>query len=308
VATNAEDLLSDLVRHYGQPYGDSSSIPTWHLCQKTREHVTVALSGDGGDELFCGYQRYIARRLLAYYRHLPKAIRAGLFRFLANQFSEGTTYYHQSLIKKLRLFVALDQRLEKDPEDIYVAYFGLDELDRLLDGVVKLEEEIYEDPFDIPVKEGMSEIDSMMRTDLLHYLPDDILTKVDRASMAHALEVRSPFMDYRVVEFACKLPLSLKMRGLTTKFLLRQAFSKDLPERPLRRKKHGFAVPLGEWFQNSLKKVFEEVVLSDSSSSVLVKSEATRLLNEHQMGKTDHGNRLWLLLFLQAWQNWWRGG
>jgi len=307
VATNAANLLSDLVRHYGQPYGDSSSIPTWHLCQKTREHVTVALSGDGGDELFCGYQRYIARRLLTYYRHLPKAIRAGLFRFLVNQFSEGTTYYDQSLIKKLRLFVALDQRLEKDPEDIYVAYFGLDELDRLLNGVVMLEVEGYEDPLELRTEERMSEIDFMMRIDLLHYLPDDILTKVDRASMAHALEVRSPFMDYRVVEFACRLPLSLKMRGLTTKFLLRQAFSKDLPERPLRRKKHGFAVPLGEWFQKSLKKVFEEVVLSDSSSSFLVKSEAARLLNEHQSGKTDHGNRLWLLLFLQAWHNWWHG-
>jgi asparagine synthase (glutamine-hydrolysing) len=212
------------------------------------------------------------------------------------------------LIKKLRLFVALDQRLEKDPEDIHVAYFRLDELDRLLDGVIILEGKGYEDPLEIQTKERMSEIDFMMRADLLHYLPDDILTKVDRASMAHALEVRSPFMDYRVVEFACRLPLSLKLRGLTTKFLLRQAFSKDLPNAPLKRKKHGFAVPLGEWFQNSLKKVFEELVLTNSSSSLLVKSEATRLLSEHQSGKIDHGNRLWLLLFLQAWHDWWHGG
>jgi len=308
VATNAADLLSDLVRHYGQPYGDSSSIPTWHLCQKTREHVTVALSGDGGDELFCGYRRYTARRLLRYYRCLPRAIRGGLLSTLVNRFSEGTTYYDKSLIKKLRLFVALDQRLEKDPEDIHVAYFRLDELDRLLDGVIILEGKGYEDPLEIQTKERMSEIDFMMRADLLHYLPDDILTKVDRASMAHALEVRSPFMDYRVVEFACRLPLSLKLRGLTTKFLLRQAFSKDLPNATLKRKKHGFAVPLGEWFQNSLKKVFEELVLTNSSSSLLVKSEATRLLSEHQSGKIDHGNRLWLLLFLQAWHDWWHGG
>jgi asparagine synthase (glutamine-hydrolysing) len=307
VDMKAADLLSDLVSHYGQPYGDSSSIPTWHLCQKTCEHVTVALSGDGGDELFCGYRRYTARRLLSYYRYVPRSIRGALFRFLVDHFSEGIAYYDQSLIKKLRLFVALDQRLEKDPEDIYVAYFTSDELDRLLNGSVTLDGEGDEDTFDVPTKEEMSEIDLMMRADLLHYLPDDILTKVDRASMAHALEVRSPFMDYRVVEFACRLPLSLKLRGLTTKFLLRHAFSKDLPKKPIKRKKHGFAVPLGKWFQNSLKKVFEEIVLSSPSSSFVVKSEAARLLNEHQNGKTDHGNRLWLLLFLQAWHNWWHG-
>jgi asparagine synthase (glutamine-hydrolysing) len=304
----AEDLLPDLVRHYGQPYGDSSCIPTWHLCRKTREHVTVALSGDGGDELFCGYRRYTARRLLRYYRYLPKAFRNEVLPFLAGHLSEGIQYYDDSLIKKLHLFIALDQRLEKDPRDIYPGYFTLDELDRLLNGVVLLEGEGYEDTLDIPANDRMGEIDSMMRADLLHYLPDDILTKVDRASMAHALEVRSPFMDYRVVEFACRLPLSLKLRGLTTKFLLRQAFSRDLPRGALKRRKHGFAVPLGEWFQNSLEKAFEEIVLTDSSSGFLVKSEATRLLNEHQRGKIDHGNRLWLLLFLQAWQGWWRDG
>ena len=215
VALQAGDLLFDLVRHYGQPYGDSSAIPTWHLCQKTREHVTVALSGDGADELFCGYRRYVARRLLNYYRHLPNVIRRRVLLSFIARLPEGTAYYDQSLIKKLRLFTALDQRLGIDPEDIYPAYFTMEGLDRLLNGRVTPERQERQNRCDVLTNERMGEIESMMRADLLHYLPDDILTKVDRASMAHALEVRAPFMDYRVVEFACRLPLSYKLRGLT---------------------------------------------------------------------------------------------
>lgn len=306
VAMEVEDLLFDLVRHYGQPYGDSSCIPTWRLCQKTREHVTVALSGDGGDELFCGYRRYVARRLLRYYKYFPRFFREKLIPAFTANLPEGTAYYDRSFIKKLRLFVALDQRIKKDIEDIYPAYFTQEDLNGLLNFSVQEGKQRKQNRFDISFDNQMDEIEFMMRVDLFHYLPDDILTKVDRASMAHSLEVRSPFVDYRVVEFACRLPLQYKLKGLTTKYLLRRAFSGDLPSSPIKRKKHGFAVPLGDWFQGPLRDIYYDLVLSKPGSGFLRLSEAKRLIEEQQKGHVDHGNRLWLILFLSAWEEWWR--
>lgn len=305
VAMQAEDLLFDLVRHYGQPYGDSSSIPTWRLCQKTREHVTVALSGDGADELFCGYRRYVARRLLKYYKYFPRFVRKKLIPAFSAILPEGTAYYDRSFIKKLRLFVALEQRINKNMEDIYPAYFTEEDLNSLLNGSVQKEKQGEQNRFDVSFDKQMDAIEFMMRADLFHYLPDDILTKVDRASMAHGLEVRSPFVDYRVVEFACRLPLRFKLKGLTTKYLLRKAFSGDLPSSPLNRKKHGFAVPLGDWFQGSLRDIYYDLVLSGTGIGFLNLSEAERLIQEQQKGHVDHGNRLWLILFLHAWHQWW---
>jgi len=303
-ALRAGDLLFDLVRHYGQPYGDSSSIPTWHLCQETRRHVTVALSGDGGDELFCGYRRYVARRLLAWYQKLPQSVRRKCLAALIKRLPEGTAYYDHSLIKKLRLFVDLDQRVTDNPNDIYPAFFKTEDLARLLDPEqISIEHE--HQNVEMTAAQEMDPIELMMRSDILHYLPDDILTKVDRASMAHSLEVRSPFMDYRVAEFACRLPLQYKLRGLTTKHLLRKAFAKDLPPGPLKRQKHGFAVPMGDWFQGPLKAVYEDIVLSSPMKNLVNRDEAGRLLKDHQYGRTDHGHRLWLLLFLHAWHKWW---
>jgi asparagine synthase (glutamine-hydrolysing) len=306
-ALNAEDLLFDLVRHYGQPYGDSSAIPTWHLCEKTRQHVTVAFSGDGGDEIFCGYRRYVARRILGWYRYLPYHFRRGVLPVLVNRLPEGTDYYDHSLTKKLKLFIALDKRVARDPGDIYPAYFDSDQLALLLGDTSFATQELVDVLPDMVNHEQLSDIELMMRADLMYYLPDDILTKVDRASMAHSLEVRSPFMDYRVVEFACRLPLRFKLRGLTTKYLLRKAFARDLPPEPLKRNKHGFAVPLGDWFQGSLREMFHDLVGSSPGTSILRHSEAERLINEHQTGHTDHGHRLWLILFLHAWHQWWHG-
>ena len=298
------DLLFDLVHHYGQPYGDSSAIPTWHLCRETRKHVTVALSGDGADELFCGYRRYVARRFLSWYRKLPRLLRKQILSSLVNHLPEGTGYYDHSFIKKLRLFVSLDQRLSANPEDIYPAYFNRQEIADLF-----VEKPPCADGNEIKDFHSSSSrlhpIEAMMRSDLLHYLPDDILTKVDRASMAHGLEVRSPFMDYRLVEFACCLPIRYKLKGFTTKYLLRRAFSGDLPSTSIKRRKHGFAVPVGEWFKGPLKNMYEDLVLNGNTLDIISYSESLRLYQEHIKGWVDHGHRLWLLLFLHAWHRWW---
>lgn len=302
------DLLARLVRHYGQPYGDSSAIPTWHLCQRTRQQVTVALSGDGADELFGGYRRYQARRLLAFYQRIPRFLREKIIGAVVEKLPEGTGYYDSSLRKKLRLFVALDRRVSRDPSDIYPAYFRTDELAGLVDGLTPAENDVAAAGTKIGSGATVTElVELMMRSDLLHYLPDDILVKVDRASMAHGLEVRSPFMDYRLVEFACRLPLRFKLRGGIGKYLLRRAFAGDLPAEPLQRPKHGFAVPVGDWFQGELRDLFRDTVLADNRCQLVSRKTATRLLAEHQAGRVDHGYRLWLLLFLHLWQEWWHG-
>jgi asparagine synthase (glutamine-hydrolysing) len=308
VTPRAEELLLDLVRHYGQPFGDSSAIPTWHLCKETRQHVTVALSGDGGDELFCGYRRYVARRMLEWYHILPPGIRQGPLLRLIERLPEGTAYYDHSLIKQLKLFISLDKRISRNPHDIYSAYFTTEELTSLLDVPSYDIVQTAEEQTNALEGQGLKTIEQMMLADLLHYLPDDILTKVDRASMAHGLEVRSPFMDYRIVEFAARLPLKYKLRGLTTKYVLRNAFAADLPPEPLKRRKHGFAVPLGDGFHGHLRKTYEDIVFSGGEANLVNRKESERLLSEHLGGRVDHGHRLWLILFLHAWFQWWNNG
>lgn len=307
VKPDAHELLLDLVRHYGQPFGDSSAIPMWLLCRETRRGVTVALSGDGADEIFCGYRRYVARRMLEWYQLLPERFRRELLGGFAKRLPEGTAYYDHSIVKKLKLFSALDNRVTQDPNDMYPAYFTKEELAKLLD-LSPAELEVTQDTCNPASSQKAGDrIEQMMRSDLLHYLPDDILTKVDRTSMAHGLEVRSPFMDYRIVEYAARLPLPMKLRGLTTKFILRKAFERELPRQTLRRPKHGFAVPLGDYFHGPMKETYREIVLTSKSPQWIKRSEAERLLQEHLSGRIDHGHRLWLLLFLHAWARWWNG-
>jgi asparagine synthase (glutamine-hydrolysing) len=153
---------------------------------------------------------------------------------------------------------------------------------------------------------GMTDIETMMATDMLYYLPDDILTKVDRASMAHALEVRSPFMDYRLVEFAARLPVAHKLRGLTTKYILRKAFERDLPDEPIKRAKHGFATPIGDEFLGPLQNTYRETVLGSRSDTMVDRTVAEEMLTGHLSGRVDNSHKLWLLLFLHAWADWWK--
>ncbi len=293
------ELLTPLVAHYGQPYGDSSSIPTWRLSDLTRREVTVALSGDGGDELFCGYQRYRAARLLGLYRRLPSALRGELLAPLARSLPEGTGYYGKSLKKKIKLFCELDQRIDHHRWDIHAGFFTCSEAEALL-GSGTLDWTKWANEAQGPWADL---VEAMVRHDLLHYLPDDILVKVDRASMAHALEVRSPFLDVRLVEFAASLPMEFKLRGHETKYILRRAFDHRLPSSSLTRAKHGFAVPVGEWFKAGLGLALEEMV----DNGVLVDGKMVRrLLGEHRVCRRDNGHRLWLILFLEHWQRWWR--
>jgi asparagine synthase (glutamine-hydrolysing) len=299
VAYDVEDVFSRMVRHFGEPFGDSSAIPTWHLCRHTRTGVTVALSGDGGDELFGGYERYLARRFQLMYDYLPLVLRERLIEPFIDRLPATTDYYGGSLSKKLKLFVQAARRMREDPLAAIPRTFSRAEAAALTG--------IRYDPDTDPVIRaarewvGLDPVSRMLFTDIHTYLAEDILTKVDRMSMAHALEVRSPLLDYRVVEFACRLPLSFKISGRTTKRILRDVARGRVPESIIRRSKYGFQAPLGLWFKTNLKQWAEERLL-DSSQHMFDPAEVQKIWQDHQIGRADNAHKIWLLLFLAEWE------
>ena len=298
VQYDIQDMLPTLVRHFGEPFGDSSAIPTWHLCRETRNHVTVALSGDGGDELFGGYERYLARRLQMLYDILPLVVRKHLIEPLVHRLPETTDYYGTSPVKKLKLFLKAAERMRENPLAVVPRTFSYSEVKNL----TGMDYRVDADPVLARAREwsGLDPVSQMMLTDIETYMADDILTKVDRMSMAHALEVRCPLLDYRVVESACRLPWTSKIQGFTTKSMLRQAARDHVPDPILNRSKYGFQVPLGQWFKGDLKSWAEERLM-DANHGYFDKSFVENLWQEHQSGRADHTHRIWLLLFFNEW-------
>ncbi|MBI4964516.1 MAG: asparagine synthase (glutamine-hydrolyzing) [Desulfomonile tiedjei] len=293
-----EDLLPKMVRHFGEPFGDSSAIPTWRLCEMTRQHVTVALSGDGGDELFGGYERYLARRVQLIYDLLPTALRRKVIEPLVRSLPATTDYYGTSAAKKLLLFVEASGRIRDNPLAVVPRTFSVPQVA----GLTGLHYQADLDPVISAARQwmGLDPVSRMMLTDLQTYLAEDILTKVDRMSMAHALEVRSPLLDYRVVELAGRMPLRFKIRGVGTKRILRDAAQGRVPAEILGRSKYGFQIPLGSWFKGRLKS-WGEQRLMESTHGLFDKKGVEDLWKEHQLGRADHTHRLWLLIFFNEW-------
>jgi len=295
-----EELFPKLVHHFGEPFGDSSAIPTWRLCQKTKNSVTVALSGDGGDELFGGYERYVARRLQNLYDCLPTIFRKKIIEPLILNTRASTEYYGFSMTKKLKLFVEAADRIRTDGLALTPQTFTRQQVNRL----TGLNYDPGLDPAIDHAERWMNldPVSRMMFTDLQTYLSEDILTKVDRTSMAHALEVRSPFLDYRLVEFACRLPLRFKIHGRTTKRILRDATQDLVPSAILKRSKQGFQVPLGKWFKESLKH-WAEQRLFESSYGLLDREVVGQLWRDHQENRADNASKIWLILFFNEWND-----
>jgi asparagine synthase (glutamine-hydrolysing) len=298
VQYDIENVFSRMVRHFGEPFGDSSAVPTWYLCRHTRQQVTVALSGDGGDELFGGYERYLARRFQLAYDLMPSAFRDRLIEPLIERLPETTDYYGTSFVKKLKLFIRASRRMRDDPLAVVPRTFSRDQVIRLLGSDYRTDA----DPVLATALQwaGIDPVSQMMLTDVQTYLAEDILTKVDRMSMAHALEVRSPLLDYRVVEFACRLPRAFKIQGRTTKKILRDTAAGRVPHAILDRSKYGFQVPLGAWFKGDLK-AWAQSRLLDGVHGLLDKRFVETIWQEHQQGRVDHTHRIWLLLFFNEW-------
>ncbi len=308
VEPDAIAILPKLVWHFDEPFADSSAVPTWYVSQLTREHVTVALTGDGGDELFMGYPRYRAVSLASRFDRMPRVLRAVL---------AGRWW--------LKMPASPRQKCLRRRWKRFVEALHLPTERRYLDWISIFNErqrgELYRDEF-VPqlVADPLAFLAEAFRSagrrdpvtaaslaDLATYLPCDLMTKVDIASMAHGLECRQPFLDHRVVELAAVMPRKLKFRCGRGKRILTETFGDLLPRSILRRRKMGFGVPLDHWFRNELKDFAREVLLdSRAQDRGYFRPEAvSRLLEDHQQGRFDHSYRLWALLVLELWQREW---
>lgn len=299
------DDLPRLCQVFGQPFADSSVLPTHYLSQYVRQEVTVALGGDGGDELFGGYDRYRAMHLQ---ERMPRWLRRLLARPLW-QMLPGT--HPKSRLTRFRRFAA-GGRLP--PAGRYGEYMRLFQADTLA-GLLKPdyleaagESEYVTQLYDSLAGElftggrPRSSAQAAMATDRVSYLPEDLLTKVDRASMLHALEVRSPFMDHELVRFAANLSTRQLIMG-GKKAQLRRAFAHDLPAEVFQRRKMGFAAPVGDWLRNELRPLLSDLLGSpDSFARSFLRDEAVAQLQwQHQEHCADHSQRLYALLVLELW-------
>ena len=307
VRPDAVEVLPMLVDHYGEPYADSSAVPTYYVAKETRKHVTVALNGDGGDESFAGYERYVAMGLTEKYRRVPSFLRESVIKETVNLIPTSPT--KRSMARSVKRLLDGVSRPRVDRYTYWVSVFN-DETKKPLYSDFFREQTQLADPAGLlgtwfKRANGIGIVDAMLLTDQMTYLPNDLLVKVDIATMAVSLEARSPFLDHQVIEFAASLPEKLKMRRLTTKYLLKKVLRKLIPSENLDRRKMGFGVPIGHWFRGKMQPFLREVILSDKAMRRgLFKPEAVRQLVElHTRGERDYSHQLWTLLMLELWFN-----
>jgi len=290
------DLVDTLLWHHDQPYGDSSASPTYLLAKLTREHVTVALNGDGGDELFAGYERFLAAQITEW---LPKPIVA-----LGLTCLEAIPRGWLSDRKMTRAHRLLTRARMPLPERYltWCSIFSPDLLAQLLPSPPSRDirgsfDGWFERTREVPL------INRLLYLNFKTYLPDDLLVKMDRMSMAHALEARSPFLDTALIEYVASLPGPYKLKGMTLKYLLKKAFADLLPAEILNRGKRGFGVPLGAWFRKELREPVEDLLLAGHPryQAYLRKETVERVVRDHQNRVRDCGPQLWALLNFEVW-------
>lgn len=307
VKPDALSILPKLVRHFGEPFADSSAIPTFYISELTRRSVTVALTGDGGDESFAGYERYFANRVADRLQRIPGfavATRASLSVLPSSK-------DHKNRWQRLRRFsaAAAEPRAHRYGAWVSGSTGHLSEHEKSqaysgdLQSLLNKERPVrwMESLFDTVDK--LDAVDASMSVDVRSYLPYDLLTKVDITSMAVSLEARAPLLDHEVMEFAARLPVSYKLKGRVSKYLLKTAFADMLPQQNIGRGKMGFGVPVGKWFRGPLRQLLRERVLSGDGvlSNCFNASALNRLVEEHLDGRIDHGFQLWNLLMLEMW-------
>jgi asparagine synthase (glutamine-hydrolysing) len=298
----AAAVLPELTFQYGEPFADPSALATYYLAQATRKHVKVALSGTGGDENFAGYHAVPAMALAEKARMLPGVKSGRIARMLRKLGASG------SVARKLRWIAELG----KGPEGGYVfdpigrrTFRGKKEglLGPALrrSGAPGAEDELYRSLWREAGEVAWT--DRVMYVDMMAYLPNDLMAKADVASMAHGLEVRTPLLDVGLIELAAQIPSGVKVKPWRTKHLLKQLAERHLPHDVVHRRKQGFSLPISEWFRGELSELLEAVLLSPSARRRrLFRPAAVRQMIEvHQEGAADHGQRLWMLLNLELW-------
>jgi asparagine synthase (glutamine-hydrolysing) len=304
VKPDAVAVLPLLVRHFGEPFADSSAVPQYYLSKMARDYVTVALAGDGGDESFGGYDRYVAALLGQAAERIPGLVRNGLA--MAGRRLSLSPISSPLLLRTGRFL----QALKYDPQRRYARWmssFDQEQQAQLFSSEF-LEQVRGIDPAG-PILDAYRAIDAAhlldvtLNIDVRTYLPNDLLAKVDITSMANSVEVRSPFLDHPLMEFAASLPPSLKIRGTRKKYLLKRAMADLLPREILNRPKRGFAVPLDRWFRHDLATMTRDLLLDPRSlqRGYFRAGAVERLLDEHVRGVGHWHYPLWTLLVLELW-------
>lgn len=305
VKPNALEILPELVAHYGEPYADSSAIPTYYVSKETRNFVTVALNGDGGDESFAGYERHAAMKIAELYYRVPSIARKLFVETPINLFP--TSELKKSRVRDAKRFLQAANLPRTERYFRWMSTFNR-----------TAKEEAYTKEFSERVAaqnashfldqwfakaNGSGILDATLLTDQMTYLPNDLLVKVDIASMAVSLEARSPFLDHKVIEFAASLPENIKMKGFETKSLLKKVAARLVPKEVIYRRKMGFGVPIGNWFRGEMKNFVKDVLLSENSlKRGIVKPEIMeKYVNEHTKAEKDHTFQIWTLLMLELW-------
>jgi asparagine synthase (glutamine-hydrolysing) len=302
VRPDAIELIPRLVRHYGEPYADTSAIAAFYLARFASRHVTVALNGDGGDENFAGYLRHVANHLTGFADRAPLPLRRLLVRAggmlprgprtITGRANQLLTSLDQNALERYRWHVSVFT----PPERLRLFQPGF---------LAEIDGAVTADVIGRPWREasGSSRLDVMLEVDVVTYLPDDLLAKIDIATMAYSLEGRSPLLDPDVMEFAASLPPSSKLRHLRKKWIFRQAYRDVIPRSILSGAKIGFAIPLAEWLRGDLRAYARDVLLDRRSldRGYFEEAEVRRILERHESGSADNSLRIWALLMLEHW-------
>ncbi len=293
------EIVDDLVWHFDEPFADSSAIPTYMVSKLARDHVKVVLSGDGGDELFAGYTRYVVDRSRRQLARMPRMVREGVMRPLSERLphnARGRNYL---------------RNLSLDPIDRYIDSISIfTDLNKQALYASDFQRQLKGDAVGATLFGGLAasvdtgdELDRLLYLDSKTYLPGDILTKVDRMSMAVSLEARVPLLDHKLIEFVTRIPASLKMKGLNTKHIFKRAVRSFVPAEILNRPKQGFGVPIQEWINDQMRDRIHETLTAQRTRErgLFDPGYVDLLLDEHGRGRRDHSPALWSLLMLELW-------
>jgi asparagine synthase (glutamine-hydrolysing) len=304
VEPNILELLPRLVWHYGEPFADQSAVPSFYLAELTRRHVTVALNGDGGDESFGGYRRYIGNDVAMRLERIPSLAA----RLLSDAITRLGTGRNQDS-SRARL-LRLTRAVQLDAAARYAMWIAcFDAAERRALYTQEFAEQLGSADPDTVIRSAFEESDApslierLLDVDTQTYLPSQLLVKMDIASMAHSLEVRSPLLDHCFMEMAASMPLSAKISGRSSKRLLKDAVRPWIPSRVLDRPKRGFAMPISAWLRNELRDLPTTVLLDDRASGrgLFQRRRVEQLIRDHQAGSTDNSRKLWTLIQLELW-------
>lgn len=304
VKPNILEILPILVENYGEPYADSSAIPTYYVSKMARQHVTVALTGDAGDENFAGYIRYVAfnhsESYKRYFRNLNRFLLSISERinYSLNQrhiFTRAHRFFQAMELPLIDRYIRLICHFDNLSKDnLYT-----EEFKKSIDyqNAYSYLSKIYES------SSGIDTVDKILETDIKSYLPYDLLVKVDIASMANSLEARSPMLDHKFMEYVASIPSTLKLRGLKNKYIFKKALKDLIPRKILNRPKMGFGIPIGNWLRGDMKEFTLDHLMSESflTRGYFKRNVVEDLLAEHMGCQVDHSYKIWSLLMLELW-------